>query len=146
MINKESLQRLRKRYPPGTQVELIRMNDPYTKKPAPGDKGVVTGVDDIGTIHVNWECRSALGVAYLEDKVRVADESVNTMTTYHQENNPDRLTVFNVNEIWLEKTLRDTFDTTIEDFYGDYTYDDSEIIYRLAKEEDVIILEYSIFK
>jgi len=50
-------------------VELIEMNDPYRHIPA-GSKGTVTGVDDIGTIHVSWDCGSSLGVAYGEDSCR----------------------------------------------------------------------------
>lgn len=42
------------------------MNDPYTKL-VPGDQGTVEFVDDIGTIHVRWDCGSGLGVAYGED-------------------------------------------------------------------------------
>ena len=42
------------------------MQDEYTKLTA-GEKGTVIGVDDIGTIHVNWDCGSCLGIAYGED-------------------------------------------------------------------------------
>ena len=66
---KEMLKQLRSYYPPGTRVMLIRMNDPYTKL-QPGTKGTVTGVDDIGTIHVNWDPGSSLGIAFGEDECR----------------------------------------------------------------------------
>lgn len=59
----------KERFPAGARVELIRMDDPY-RKLDPGEKGTVTGVDDIGTIHVNWDCGSCLGVAYGEDEVK----------------------------------------------------------------------------
>jgi len=45
------------------------MNDPYTKL-VPGDQGTVQFIDDIGTIFVNWDCGSGLGVAYGEDIIR----------------------------------------------------------------------------
>ena len=45
------------------------MDDPYTSL-RPGDKGTVTGVDDIGTIFVNWDSGSSLGVAFGEDLCR----------------------------------------------------------------------------
>lgn len=51
-IHQEVLKQLRTYYPPGTRVALVKMDDPYTKL-KPGDKGTVTGVDDMGTIHVN---------------------------------------------------------------------------------------------
>lgn len=65
----EIVERLRKQYPKGTRVELISMNDPYTKL-KPGDRGTVSMVDSIGTIFVNWDCDSGLGVAYGEDHIR----------------------------------------------------------------------------
>ena len=48
---------------------MVRMEDEYSRL-KPGDKGTVTGVDDIGTIHVNWDCGSGLGIAYGEDSCR----------------------------------------------------------------------------
>ena len=68
-INSERLKQLKECYTPGTRVVLIRMNDPYTKL-QPGDKGTVTNVDDIGTIHVNWDSGSSLGVVFREDLCR----------------------------------------------------------------------------
>ena len=64
--SKGVVERLRRMYPAGTRIELISMNDPYTKL-IPGDRGTVEFVDDIGTIHVRWDCGSGLGVAYGED-------------------------------------------------------------------------------
>lgn len=66
---KEIVLRLREQYPPGTRVEIIRMNDPYGKL-RPGDQGTVTFVDDIGTVFVNWDRGSSLGAAYVEDAIR----------------------------------------------------------------------------
>jgi len=66
---KETVLRLKKQYPPGTRVELIRMDDPYAAL-KPGDQGTVSFVDDIGTIFVDWDCGSTLGVAYGEDLIR----------------------------------------------------------------------------
>ena len=68
MIIKEyELKRLREKYRPGTRVRLVYMDDPY-RQMAPGSLGTVTGVDDIGTIHVNWDDGGSLGVAWGEDK------------------------------------------------------------------------------
>ena len=68
VISREVLQALRERFPKGTRVELVQMDDPQT--PPIGTKGTVRGVDDIGTIHVNWDCGSSLGVAYGADICR----------------------------------------------------------------------------
>lgn len=70
MIKPWQLEQLRKEYPIGTRVELLHMDDPYNKKLVPGCKGTVRWVDDWGTIHVNWDCGSGLGVVYGEDSCR----------------------------------------------------------------------------
>lgn len=64
------VQHLRNMYPKGTRVELVSMNDPYNRKLKPGDQGTVDFVDDMGTIFVDWDCGSGLGVAYGEDRIR----------------------------------------------------------------------------
>lgn len=53
----------------GKRVELVYMND--GQAPPVGTKGVVTRVDDMGTIHVNWENGSSLGLIPDEDKFRI---------------------------------------------------------------------------
>lgn len=67
--SKGIVDRLKIDFPKGTRVELVSMEDPY-RKLAPGERGTVVGVDDIGTIHVNWDCGSSLGVAYGEDRCK----------------------------------------------------------------------------
>ncbi len=69
-ITPEELADLRRRYPSGCRVKLICMNDPYRDLKA-GAIGTVTHVDDIGTIHVAWDCGSALGVVYEVDSCMV---------------------------------------------------------------------------
>ena len=69
-IDEKTLAHLREQYPPGTRVELIHMDDPYNKKLVPGCQGTVRWVDDIGTIHVSWDCGSSLGVVYGEDSCK----------------------------------------------------------------------------
>ena len=66
-ISKKALKELREKYPQGTRVELVKMNDPYNTRLVPGCCGTVRCVDDIGTIHVEWDCNSRLGVVYGED-------------------------------------------------------------------------------
>ena len=45
------------------------MDDPYSRIP-PGTQGIVSAVDDIGTIFVKWENGSSLGVVYGVDIVK----------------------------------------------------------------------------
>ncbi len=59
--------RIKKKYKEGKRVKLIRMNDPYIKIPE-GTLGTVTGVDDVGTIFVNWDTGHTLGIVYKEDE------------------------------------------------------------------------------
>ena len=66
-IDKEILENLRLHYSPGTRVELVKMDDPFNTVLHPGSKGTVVSVDDIGTIHIAWDCGSSLGVVYGED-------------------------------------------------------------------------------
>ncbi|MEN6635770.1 MAG: DUF4314 domain-containing protein [Clostridiaceae bacterium] len=73
-IHPEMLKQLKEYYTPGTRVMLIRMRDPYTNLPH-GDRGTVTLVDDIGTIHVNWDCGSSLGVVFGEDECRRIEDN-----------------------------------------------------------------------
>ncbi len=64
--SREIVESIRKRYPKGARVRLLRMNDPYTNLEV-GDEGTVISVDDIGTIHVSWDKGGSLGVAFGED-------------------------------------------------------------------------------
>lgn len=62
------------RYPKGTRVELVRMgSDP---RPIPeGTRGTVECVDDIGTVHVNWDNGRSLGMVLGEDAIRYVIEA-----------------------------------------------------------------------
>lgn len=73
MISKEALQALRERFPKGTRVKLVQMDDPQA--PPIGTKGTVIGVDAIGSIMVRWDNGNGLNVVYGEDVCRkVGDE------------------------------------------------------------------------
>ena len=68
MISKETLRALRDRYPKGTRVELVQMDD--AQAPPVGTKGTVRGVDDMGSIMVVWDNGSGLNVVYGVDICR----------------------------------------------------------------------------
>ncbi len=72
-IHPEMLKSLRSYFPAGTRVELVRMEDPYTKL-KPGDRGTVSFIDDTGTIFVNWDTGSRLGVVFGEDEIIKIEE------------------------------------------------------------------------
>lgn len=66
--NKNIVEMLRKQYPAGTRVELVKMDD--CQAPPIGTKGTVRGVDDTGSIMVHWDNGSSLNVVYGEDLCR----------------------------------------------------------------------------
>ena len=54
------------------KVELLEdMKDPYNSRNKKGLKGIITLVDDIGTIMVNWENGSSLGLIANIDSFRI---------------------------------------------------------------------------
>ena len=70
--SRETVERIRKQYPAGSRVELIRMED--EQAPPIGTNGTVIGVDDIGSIMVQWDNGSSLNVVYGEDRCRKIDK------------------------------------------------------------------------
>lgn len=70
--SRETVERIRKQYPAGCRVELVRMDD--IQAPPIGTKGIVIGVDDTGSIMVRWENGSSLNVVYGEDLCRRIEE------------------------------------------------------------------------
>ena len=66
--SREIVERVRREYPAGTRVELVRMDD--VQAPPAGTKGIVKGVDDTGSLLMRWDNGSGLNVVYGEDIVR----------------------------------------------------------------------------
>ena len=66
--NKETVDRIRREYPVGTRVVLVRMVD--VLGPPGGTKGTGLGVDDTGSLLMRWDTGSGLNVVYGEDIVR----------------------------------------------------------------------------
>lgn len=70
--SRETVEHIRKQYPVGCRVELVRMDD--IQAPPIGTKGIVIGADDTGSIMVRWENGSSLNVVYGEDLCRRIEE------------------------------------------------------------------------
>ena len=68
MPTKETLELLRITFPKGCRVELLHMDD--VQAPPAGTRGTVTGVDDTGSILVDWDNGSGLTVIFGIDEVR----------------------------------------------------------------------------
>ena len=63
--SRDIVERIRKEYPKGSRVELVKMDD--LQAPPIGTKGTVQGVDDTASIMVSWDNGSNLNVIYGED-------------------------------------------------------------------------------
>ena len=68
-MNEETLRKLKDQYREGMMVKLIEMKD--KSAPPSGTFGTVKGVDDVGTVHVDWENGSTLGFIPGVDNVKV---------------------------------------------------------------------------
>ena len=66
--SRETVERVRKQYPAGTRVELVRMDD--CQAPPVGTLGTVLYVDDTASLIMHWDNGSGLNVVYGEDIVR----------------------------------------------------------------------------
>lgn len=71
-VQKRTVDIYKMSFPRGSRVELLFMDDPQA--PPVGTKGTVIGVDNMGTIHVNWDNGSILGVAFDTDSCRRIEE------------------------------------------------------------------------
>ena len=64
---KEIIEMLRAKYPNGTRVRLVKMDD--VQAPPIGTEGTVVGVDSIGNLLMHWDNGSGLNVVYGADEV-----------------------------------------------------------------------------
>lgn len=60
----------RSRYPSGTRVRMVYCADAFSPIPV-GEKGTVRMVDDMGTVHVDWDSGRKLGVILDQDSIEV---------------------------------------------------------------------------
>ena len=70
--SRETVERIRKQYPVGCRVELLRMDD--VQAPPIGTRGTVQYVDDLGSLGVAWDNGSSLQVVYGEDLCMRCDD------------------------------------------------------------------------
>lgn len=73
MIDKDLVQRMKNAYPAGTRIVLDFMGDDPRPIP-PGTKGIVRVVDDMGTVHCDFENGRRLGLIPGEDSFHVDRE------------------------------------------------------------------------
>ena len=69
-------QRMKENYPPGTRIMLLQMGDDPRPVEA-GTRGTVKAVDDMGTLHCNFDNGRSLGIVPGEDSFRrLTDEEL----------------------------------------------------------------------
>lgn len=66
--SREEVAKVREQYPIGCRVVLERMDD--LQAPPIGTEGTVRGIDDTGSVMVDWDNGSGLHVVYGEDRCR----------------------------------------------------------------------------
>lgn len=71
--SRETVECIRKQYPVGCRVELLRMDD--AQAPPIGTKGTVRYVDDLGSLGVAWDNGSSLQMVYGEDLCRKLEDT-----------------------------------------------------------------------
>lgn len=70
-FSKEYIERIKEQYPVGTRLALTSdMDDSYAPVLA-GTQGEVISVDDIGTLHMQWDNGRSLGIVIGEDHFKV---------------------------------------------------------------------------
>ncbi|AOH48058.1 DUF4314 domain-containing protein [Selenomonas sp. oral taxon 920] len=67
--SREQIAALRERYPRGTKVELLAMDDPQA--PPMRTMGEIMGIDDAGQLLVRWETGSSLSLIPGVDLFRI---------------------------------------------------------------------------
>ena len=83
-------ERHRKNYPPGTRIQLLHMNDPYSPV-EPGTRGTVELIDSMAQIHMKWDNGRALPLNSDEDSFRTltAEELQEEQRAEEQEQDQD---------------------------------------------------------
>lgn len=71
--SEELIALLKKLYPAGTRIELDAMGDD-PRPIAPGTRGTVRIVDDMGTVHCDFDNGRRLGLIFDEDSFHVITE------------------------------------------------------------------------
>ena len=72
-IDYDLVRRMKEQYPPGTRIQLDYMGDD-PRPIEPGTKGTVRTVDDMGTVHCNFDNGRNLGLVPGEDSFHVIAE------------------------------------------------------------------------
>ena len=71
--SREQIERIRKKYPAGTRIELIEMSD--SQAPPSGTLGICLAVDDMGDLIMKWDNGCGLNLIPEVDDFRIVKEA-----------------------------------------------------------------------
>lgn len=71
IFDRKQVMKLKERYKEGMRVRLIKMDD--VQAPSPGTEGTVLGVDDVGSVLMQWDNGCGLSIVPEEDEFEVID-------------------------------------------------------------------------
>lgn len=73
-MNDAKIKWLKDQYPPGTRVQLDRMGSDDPRPIESGTHGTIAAVDDMGTIHCNFDNGRSLGICPEADSLHKITE------------------------------------------------------------------------
>ena len=74
IFDRKQVTELKKKYRVGTRIRLIRMDD--AQAPPAGTEGTVTGVDDVGSVLMNWDNGCSLNLIPEEDEFEIVEDII----------------------------------------------------------------------
>ena len=81
-MSPEWVEFLREQFPKGSRIELKEVGNTDACPIAPGSKGTLDQIDDIGTFDVQWDNGMYLGVVIGQDRLTVLPPDAHTMKLY----------------------------------------------------------------
>ena len=123
-------QRMRDNYPPGTRIMLLQMgDDPHPIEP--NTRGTVTVVDDMGTLHCNFDNGRQLGIVPGVDSFRrLTDQEL----AEENDSRKKQLTEMSEDELYERNIFRfDNFDDFFDFIYDENT-DKADIINDMSQQ------------
>lgn len=112
--SREYIEYQRKKHPEGSRVQLVTLNDPYSKL-KPGECGVLRCIDSMGTYHIDWDSGSGLGLVPGEDSFNILPPETTMLKLYLSEFVQDCFA--SSAELQLQERMRQQFGERTTQFF-----------------------------